>query len=104
MGLAVLFYLQFGIQALSMSSTQATLVFLGVAALAVGVYRAARALSSSLIVCIGTLPILIFHVVTTLMFDDESPIFILMFAVAPICAGAAWLVTRVRADAQGWQP
>jgi hypothetical protein len=93
---AAVFYLQFTLFALHNSALQAGFTFLGVMTLALGTYRTFRGQPASLIVLAGTTPLLLFQIVSTFMYPDESPAFIVMFGVAPLVALLAWLVLPAR--------
>ncbi len=89
-----LFYLQFAVQAIGNDLLQAALTLCGVAALAVGAYRILRHQHAALLVLLGTLPLLAFHVVAVFLYPDESPIYIAMFGVVPVVSLVVWLARR----------
>jgi drug/metabolite transporter superfamily protein YnfA len=89
-----LYYLQFAIQAIANAPLQSALALVGVAALAAGAYRILRHQSAALLVLLGTLPLLVFHVAATFMIPDESPIYIAMFGVVPAVSLVVWLARR----------
>ena len=91
---AALFYLYFGIAAITQSLTQGILVFFGAGALAAGSFRASRGSEAALIVLVGTLPLFILQVGAAFMFEDESPAFAVIFGVAPVTAGLVWTLRR----------
>jgi hypothetical protein len=46
------------------------------------------------IVFTGTLPLFIFSVAATFIYADESPIFAVIFGIAPVLSGVAWSARR----------
>ncbi len=90
---ATLFYLQFGLQALWQSVPQGILTLVGTVALAWGVILTFKRRPASGIVFLGTIPLLIFHAVLTLIDPGELP-FLIGSIPVPLLAGLAWLVTR----------
>lgn len=91
LGLAALFYLQFGLQALFQFPPQGILALVG----AFGLARAAfltvrRRRPVSALVFVGTVPLLVLHAVMTLIEPGELP-FLIGSAPVPVVAGGAWL-------------
>jgi hypothetical protein len=82
-----LFYLQFGLQALTQF-----LALVGAIALGRGAVRSYRGHSVLAIVFIGTVPLLLLHAVMTLLEPGELP-FLIGSAPVPVLAGAVWLIT-----------
>lgn len=98
---ATFFYLQFAIQALNNAPLQGALTLLAVGSLGLGAYRTFKGLAASFIVLAGTLPLLVFQILSTLAFPDESAVFIVMFGVVPLGALAVWSVGHQRQSALG---
>ncbi len=93
LGAAALFYLQFGLQAVFHSPPQGGLALLGALALGWAAARTPRKWPRSAIVLAGTLPLLVFHAVLTLIVPGELP-FLIGSAPVPGIAGAVWISTR----------
>jgi hypothetical protein len=87
-----LFYLQFGLQALTQFLPQGALALVGAIALGRGAVRSYRGHSVLAIVFIGTVPLLLLHAVMTLLEPGELP-FLIGSAPVPVLAGAVWLIT-----------
>jgi hypothetical protein len=92
--IVALVHLQFALQALAAAPSQAVLVFLAMGALAVAAFRFSRHQRLAHIVFTGTLPLFIFSVAATFIYADESPIFAIIFGIAPLLSGLAWSVRR----------
>lgn len=93
LGAAALFYLQFGLQAVFYSPPQGGLALVGAFALGWAAIRPPQRWRRSAIVFAGTLPILVFHAVLTLLVPAELP-FLIGSAPVPLIAGAVWILTR----------
>ena len=91
LALLTLLYLQFGVQALFQSPPQGILSLVGSVALGWGAVRTFRRRPAAAIVAVGTVPILLFHAVYTLVDPGALPFLILSLPV-PLAAGAIWLV------------
>ena len=91
-----LLHLQFALQALAASPPQAVLVFLAMGAFAVAALRFARHQRLTHIVFTATLPLFIFSVAATFIYADKSPIFAIIFGIAPVLSGLVWSVRRTR--------
>lgn len=91
-----LLHLQFALQALAMAPSQAVLVFLAMGAFAVATWRFGRHQRLTHIVFTGTLPLFIFSVAATFIYADESPVFAIIFGIAPVLSGLVWSVRRTR--------
>jgi drug/metabolite transporter (DMT)-like permease len=89
-----LLHLQFALQALAMAPSQAVLVFLAMGAYAVATLRFGRHQRLTHIVFTGTLPLFIFSVAATFIYADESPVFAIIFGIAPVLSGLVWSVRR----------
>jgi hypothetical protein len=89
-----LLHLQFALQALAMAPSQAVLVLLAMGAFAVAALRFGRYQRLAHIIFMGTLPLFLFSVAATFIYADESPIFAVIFGIAPTLSGLAWSVRR----------
>lgn len=87
---ATLLSLQFALQAWFASPPQALLVLLAAGAFGTAAFRFARHRPVAQIIFLATLPLFVFSVVTTFIYSDESPIFAIIFGVAPVVSGIAW--------------
>lgn len=90
LGLAALFYLQFGLQALVHFPPQGILALVGALALGRAAFLCLRRRPVSALVFGGTVPILVLHAVLTLIDPGELP-FLIGSAPIPVVAGVAWL-------------
>ena len=95
LGLAALFYLQFGLQALVHYLPQGALSLVGAGALGWGAVHRMRARPASAVVLAGTLPILVLHGAMTLDDPGEMPFLI---GSIPVPAAAA----IAKASGQRW--
>ncbi len=89
---ATLLSLQFALQAWFSSPPQALLVLLTVGAFGTAAFRVARHRPVAQIIFLTTLPLFVFSVAATFIYPDESPIFAIVFGVAPVISGIAWKV------------
>lgn len=94
LGASGLYYLQFGLQALSQHLPQGALTLIGAAALIWGAIRTFRGRNSAAIVFLGTLPLLLLHAAMTWQDPGELP-FLIGSAPVPVLAGAVWLFSRL---------
>lgn len=92
--LAGLLYLQFALQALFAAPPQGVLVLLGAAAFAVATTRFIRHQELAHVVFVGTAPLFVYSLATTFIYADESPVFAVIFAIAPALSGSAWMLRR----------
>ena len=92
--LAGLLYLQFALQALFAAPAQAVLVLVGAVAFAIATVRFIRHRRLAYILFAGTLPLFVFSLATTFIYTDESPVFAVIFGVAPALSGPMWLWRR----------
>jgi hypothetical protein len=92
--IVALLHLQFGLQALAAAPSQAALVMLAMGAFVVAALRFGRHQRLTHIVFMGTLPLFIFSVAATFLYADESPIFAVIFGIAPVLSGLAWSLRR----------
>ena len=90
LGLAALFHLQFGLQALVHYLPQGVLTLVGAFALSRAALLCLRRRPVSAVVFLGTIPILVLHAVMTLMEPGELP-FLIGSTPIPVVAGVAWL-------------
>lgn len=88
---ATLFYLQFAFFALANAPLQGVLTLLAAVALSVSAVHVFKGRRTALILLIGTLPLLVFQVVATLVYPDESPTFIVIFGLVPLIAVTTWV-------------
>jgi drug/metabolite transporter (DMT)-like permease len=102
--IVALLHLQFALQALAAAPSQAVLVLLAMAALAVAALRFGRHQRLAHIVFTGTFPLFIFSVAATFIYADESPIFAVIFGIAPVVSGVAWSLRRGTRGARGAIP
>ncbi len=95
-GLAVAapLYLNFAVTAISQSLTQAILVFCGTLGLAAGSVRRFRGQGAAMVVLAGTLPVFVLQVAAIFIFDEESPIFVVIFGVAPVATALVRVARR----------
>jgi hypothetical protein len=96
--LVTLFHLQFALQALNNLVLQGVLALVATGALGAASYRMAKGRPAAALVFLGTLPLLIFHVLAVLLVEDESPVFILGSGITPLVAGVVWVVRRARSE------
>jgi hypothetical protein len=88
-------YFQFGLGAAGIGIwLQAVPVFLAALSLAIGAYRIFRDRPAATLILWGTLPAWLFHIPATIIFDDESPVFVLVTGITPIIAGVILLLHR----------
>jgi hypothetical protein len=99
-----LLHLQFALQALAAAPSQAVLVLVAMGAFAVAALRLGRHQRLTHIVFTGTLPLFIFSVAATFIYADESPIFAVIFGIAPVLSGLAWSVRRGTTGAETAAP
>jgi len=99
-----LFHLQFALQALVAAPSQAVLVLLATGAFALAALRFGRHQRLAHIVFTGTLPLFIFSVAATFIYTDESPVFAVIFGIAPALSGLGWSVRRGARGARGRDP
>lgn len=90
LGLAALFYLQFGLQALVHYLPQGILALVGALALGRAAFLCLRRRPASALAFGGTIPVLVLHAVMTLMDPGELP-FLIGSIPIPVVAGVAWL-------------
>jgi hypothetical protein len=93
LSLLALLYLQFGFNAAMMGIwLQAIPVLIASAALMIGASRFTQRKLASPVVFWGTLPAWLIHVPTTIIFKDESPVFVIATGIPPIVAGISLLL------------
>ena len=92
--LAALLYLQFALQAFFAAPSQALLVLVASAAFGVAAVRFLRYQGVAHIVFGGTLPLFVFSLATTFIYSDESPVFAIIFGLAPALSGMAWMLRK----------
>ena len=94
------FYLQFGLQALFQFVPQGVLSLVGAVFLGWGAVLTFQRRPASGKVFWGTVPILLFHVVATLVDTGELP-FLIGSLPVPIVAGLIWFIRRRPDSAEG---
>ncbi len=99
-----LLHLQFALQALFMAPSQGVLVLLATGAFALAALRFGRHQRLAHIVFMGTLPLFIFSVAATFIYADESPVFAVIFGIAPVLSGLVWTVQRGARGARSATP
>ena len=88
-----LFYLFFGLNALVHHVGQGAFAFLGGAALGWGSTRFIMRAPAAKVICLGTMPIAILHLILTIGDPGELG-FLLVSLPVPVVAGAIWVTHR----------
>ncbi|MEA2517293.1 MAG: hypothetical protein QOG16_1131 [Actinomycetota bacterium] len=92
--IAALLYLQFALQALFAAPIQAILVLMGAVAFGAATVRFIRHQDVAQMLFVGTLPLFLFSLATMFIYSDESPVFAVIFGVAPALSGTSLLLAR----------
>jgi 4-hydroxybenzoate polyprenyltransferase len=92
--ITTLFLAQFGVQAAFNSPPQAAVTLVATAAFAVATYRFARRRPIAGLLFVATAPLFLFSLAGSLLYPDESPVYVVVSAVPPLIAGTFWFMGR----------